>query len=248
MPTRLTAAAARKRLHALGSPSDAKFLQRFFRTGPGEYGEGDRFLGIRAQPMRELAREFRGMPLDQVELLLHEPWHEARSLAVILLADAYDRATPAMQGAIYQLYLRNAKRVNNWDLVDVSAPNVVGAHLASRQRTRLDRLARSKNLWERRIAIVATQHFIRNGEFDDTLRIARVLLADSHDLIHKAVGWMLREVGKRDRAPLEAFLDAHAHEMPRTMLRYSLERLPDADRRRYMAARGLAAARSAGRI
>lgn len=135
---------------------------------------------------------------------------------------------------MYRAYLRNAKRVNNWDLVDLSAPNVVGAHLETRSRAKLDTLARSKNLWERRIAIVSTHHFIRNRDFDDTLRIARMLLRDTHDLIHKAVGWMLREVGKRDRAPLEAFLVEYAHEMPRTMLRYAIEHYAPADRRRHM--------------
>lgn len=244
MLPRPTAAAAVKRLRTLGDPADATFLQRFFRTGPGEYGEGDRFLGIRVPDTRRLARELRGMPLDQVELLLHSEWHEARLLAVILMGDAYQRGTPAQQNAVYRVYLRNAKRINNWDLVDLSAPNVVGAHLATRPRSKLDMLARSKNLWERRIAIVATQHLIRNREFDDTLRIARLLLHDSHDLIHKAVGWMLREVGKRDRAPLEAFLTEHAHEMPRTMLRYSLEHFAAAQRQRFMDARRLAISKS----
>ncbi len=241
MPASPTAALALKRLRALGDADDAKFLQRFFRTGPGEYGEGDRFLGIRVPDTRRLARELRGMPLDEIERLLHDPHHEARLLAVILLSDAYERGTAAERDAIFRLYLRNAKRVNNWDLVDLSAPNVVGAHLATRPRARLDTLARSRSLWERRIAIVSTQHFIRNREFDDTLRIARALLHDEHDLIHKAVGWMLREVGKRERAPLEAFLDEHAHEMPRTMLRYAIEHFSPADRRRYMDARRLAA-------
>jgi 3-methyladenine DNA glycosylase AlkD len=241
MPIKPTAAAALKRLRALGDPDDARFLQRFFRTGPGEYGEGDRFLGIRVPDTRRLARELQGMPLDQIERLLLDPYHEARLLAVILLADAYEQGNAAERDAVFRLYLRNASRVNNWDLVDVSAPNVVGAHLAARPRARLDKLARSKNLWERRIAIVSTQHFIRNRQFDDTLRIARVLMNDEHDLIHKAVGWMLREVGKRDRAPLEAFLAEHAHQMPRTMLRYAIEHFSPTERRRYMDARRLAA-------
>jgi 3-methyladenine DNA glycosylase AlkD len=240
MPSGLTAAAAVKRLRTLGDPADAKFLQRFFRTGPGEYGEGDRFLGIRVPDTRKVARALRGVPLDQVELLLHSEWHEARLLGVLLLSEAYRRGTPRERAAVYRAYLRNAKRINNWDLVDLSAPNVVGAHLATRPRSKLDTLARSKNLWERRIAIAATHHFIRSGEFDDTLRIARLLMHDSHDLIHKAVGWMLREVGKRDRAPLEAFLTEHAHEMPRTMLRYSLEHFDARERQRFMAARRLA--------
>jgi 3-methyladenine DNA glycosylase AlkD len=179
------------------------------------------------------------MPLDQVERLLHSPWHEARLLALLLFIDAYERAGAAGRTDVFRRYLRNAAWINNWDLVDLSAANVVGAHLATRPRTKLDALSRSRSLWERRIAIVATHHFIVNGEFDDTLRIARLLLNDSHDLIHKASGWMLREVGKRDLGPLEAFLVEHAHEMPRTMLRYAIERLPMSDRNRYMAARRL---------
>lgn len=232
-----TAASIRKRLRELGDPTDAAFLQGFFKTGPGQYGDGDRFLGIRVPEIRRLARELRGLPLDQIHALLLDPWHETRLLSVVLLGEEYKRGSPAERGAIFRLYMDNASRVNNWDLVDLSAPNIVGAHLATRSRKRLDTLARSRNLWERRIAIIATAHFIRNGEFDDTLRIARMLMHDPHDLIHKAVGWMLREVGKRDRGILEAFLDAHAHEMPRTMLRYAIERLPRRDKRRFMAVR-----------
>jgi 3-methyladenine DNA glycosylase AlkD len=234
MPKAPTAASARKRIRELGDPNDALFLQGYFKTGPGGYGEGDRFLGIRVPVVRRLAKELRDLPLDQIEGLLHDRWHEARLLALVLLGDAYERASPAERGAIFDLYLRNTKWINNWDLVDSSAGRVVGAHLANRPRKLLDRLARSPTLWERRIAIIATQHFIRNGEFDDTIRLAEVLLHDSHDLIHKAVGWMLREVGNRDRATLEAFLDKHAREMPRTMLRYAIEKLPPADRRRFM--------------
>ena len=234
MPKAPTAASARKRIRELGDPNDALFLQGYFKTGPGEYGEGDQFLGIRVPVVRRLAKELRDLPLDQIEALLHDRWHEARLLALVLLGDAYERASTAEREAIFDLYLRNTKWINNWDLVDSSAGRVVGAHLATRPRKLLDRLARSSNLWERRIAIIATQHFIRNGEFDDTIRLAEVLLHDSHDLIHKAVGWMLREVGNRDRATLEAFLDTHAREMPRTMLRYAIEKLPPADRRRFM--------------
>jgi 3-methyladenine DNA glycosylase AlkD len=243
MPRPTTAASIRTRLRDLGDPTDAAFLQGFFKTGPGQYGEGDRFLGVRVPDIRRLARELRGLPLDQIDALLHDPWHETRLLAVILLGEEYKRGSPAERDAIFRLYMNNASCVNNWDLVDLSAPNVVGAHLATRSRKRLDRLARSRVLWERRIAIVATQAFIRNGEFDDTLRLARVLMHDKHDLIHKAVGWMLREVGKRDRGKLESFLDEHAHEMPRTMLRYAIERLPSRDKSRFMAARAERAAR-----
>lgn len=239
-----TLAAALKRLRELGDPADAEFLQRFFKTGPGEYSEGDRFLGIRVPVTRQLAREFRDLPLDDVAELLHEPWHEARLLAVILMANAYASGNPTQREKIFRLYLANADRVNNWDLVDSSAPQIVGAHLATRRRTLLDKLARSKNLWERRIAIVSTQRLIRAGEFDDTVRLAKALLRDEHDLIHKAVGWMLREIGDRDPAVLEGFLETHAHEMPRTMLRYAIEKMAVGKKRRYMGARAARITRS----
>ncbi|HEY9226561.1 MAG TPA: DNA alkylation repair protein, partial [Gemmatimonadaceae bacterium] len=193
-----TAAAALKRLREFGDTDDARFLQRFFKTGPGEYGAGDRFLGVRLPNTRRVAREFRDLQLSEIEVLLHEPWHEARLLAVILLGHAYERGTPAEKEQVFRLYVRNAKRVNNWDLVDASAAHVVGRHLFDRPRTLLDKLARSKNLWERRISIIATYHFIRQGQHDDTIRISRLLMRDTHDLIHKATGWMLREMGKRD--------------------------------------------------
>jgi 3-methyladenine DNA glycosylase AlkD len=230
-----TLAAVRRRLREAGNPDDAAFLQRFFKTGPGQYGEGDRFLGIRVPVMRRLARDCRSLSLADVESLLGDDWHEARLLALMLLVDAYERATTAAERtAIFRLYLRNTDYVNNWDLVDSSAAGIVGAHLATRSRTRLDTLARSPKLWERRIAIIATFHFIRNGELGDTLRIAELLLGDSHDLIHKATGWMLREVGKRDEPTLDRFLDAHAATMPRTALRYAIERMSPAKRQRYM--------------
>jgi 3-methyladenine DNA glycosylase AlkD len=240
---RPTVTAVRRRLRDLGDPADAEFLQRFFKTGLGEYGAGDRFLGIRVPVIRKLAREFRELPLEDVVRLLHEPWHEARLLAVILLADAYEKGTAAERDAIFRRYLENAERVNNWDLVDASAPRIVGAHLATRPRALLDTLAQSKNIWERRIAVVTTQRLIRNGEFDDTVRLATALLGDQHDLIHKAVGWMLREVGDRDSAVLDKFLEAHAHEMPRTMLRYAIEKMGAAKKRRYMEARAARAKR-----
>jgi 3-methyladenine DNA glycosylase AlkD len=220
----------------LGDPRDAEFLQRFFRTAPGEYGAGDKFLGIRVPVTRKVAREFRGLSLDDTLALLHDPWHEARLLSLVMLVDAYRHGTADERETIFRAYVKNASHVNNWDLVDSSAPQIVGAHLATRRRGLLDRLARSENLWERRIAIIATHHFIRNGEFDDTIRIAKRLLDDEHDLIHKAVGWMLREVGKRDLRTLETFLEEHAHEMPRTMLRYAIERMTPAQRKRFMAA------------
>jgi 3-methyladenine DNA glycosylase AlkD len=233
MPPTLTA--VRNALRDAGSPKDAVFLQRFFKTGPGQYGEGDQFLGIRVPATRTLARRFADLPLPDVEKLLHDKFHEARLLALVLLVGRYERGDDAERQRVYRLYLANTDRINNWDLVDLSAPNIVGAHLETRSRAPLDKLATSKSLWERRIAIVATYWFIRLRQFDDTFRIATALLDDKHDLIHKAVGWMLREVGKRDESALERFLDRHAKTMPRTALRYSIERMTPERRRHYMA-------------
>jgi 3-methyladenine DNA glycosylase AlkD len=233
MPT--TLAAGRKGLRDAGNPKDAVFLQRFFKTGPGQYGERDVFLGIRVPASRALARRFADLSLDDIEKLMHDKYHEARLLALILLVGRYERGDPAEQQRVYRTYLANTDRINNWDLVDLSASNIVGAHLESRSRAPLDKLAKSNNLWERRIAIVATYWFIRLHQFDDTLRISTALLGDTHDLIHKAVGWMLREVGKRDESVLERYLDEHAKTMPRTALRYSIERMTPERRKRYMA-------------
>jgi 3-methyladenine DNA glycosylase AlkD len=225
--------ALKRRLRTFANRERATHSLRFFKTGPGQYGEGDRFLGLTVPEMRRVVREFRELPLAGAEALLASPWHEERLVALMILVEQY-RRTPAARAAIYRLYLGRTDRINNWDLVDVSAAHVVGAHLAERSRKPLYRLARSASLWERRIAIVATQHFIRRNEFADTLAIARLLLRDRHDLTHKATGWMLREVGKRDEAALRAFLDEHAAAMPRTMLRYAIERFPPPLRRHYL--------------
>lgn len=222
------------RLREMEDPEDARFLQRYFRTGPGEYGEGDRFLGIRVPVLRKLARAYRGTPLDEVAALLRSEWHEARLLALLLMVDAYARGDAPTREAVHRLYLGSTRYVDNWDLVDTSAPHLVGAHLAAGDRGELERLARSDSLWERRIAILATQHFIRRGEFGTALRIAELLVADPHDLIHKAVGWMLREIGDRDRAAMEAFLRRHLRSMPRTMLRYAIEKFPPELRQAYL--------------
>lgn len=236
MPVRPTAAAALRRLRDLADPQRARTLQWFFKTGPGQYGHGDRFLGITMPAIRGVAREFRALDLGAIEKLLESPWHEARMLAVVLLAMQYPKATLAGRQEIYDLYLRRTDRINNWDLVDVSVAHVVGAHLESRSRAPLYRLARSTSVWDRRIAIVATAWFIRRRDFADTLRLSEMLMDDDHDLIHKAVGWMLREVGKRDEAVLRGFLDKHAGRLPRTALRYSIERLSPVLKARYMAA------------
>ena len=187
--------------------------------------------------MRRVARDLRGMPLRECLALLRSPMHEERLLALVLMVDDYGRATTSApeRASIFAAYLANARRVNNWDLVDLSAPHIVGAHLLARNRAVLDRLARSGNLWERRIAIVATHAFIRAGDVTTTLRIARLVLADSHDLIHKATGWMLREAEKRDGRAVRRFLDQHADNMPRTMLRYTIERFSAAEKKRWMA-------------
>lgn len=231
-----TAAAALADLRELADPADAAFLQRFFKTGPGEYGAGDVFLGIRVPATRKLAAKYRDLPLTEVQKLLRSKEHEARLLAVIILTVQYAKASDVQRARIFDLYLANTRYINNWDIVDLSAPRIVGAHLFHAGDTGLlDELAQSKSLWERRIAILATAHFIGQDEFRPTLRIAQKLLRDEHDLIHKASGWMLREVGKRNRQALTSFLERHARVMPRTMLRYALEKFPASDRARFMA-------------
>lgn len=235
VPPRLTAQAAQERLQVLASPDDAKLLARFFKTGPGQYGEGDIFLGVRVPAVRKIAKEFRDLPTDEVVTLLHSEIHEVRLLALVILVGQFERKV-SLRRQIYHLYLKNTRHINNWDLVDVSAPQIVGGWLVDKSRKPLDRMARSSELWRRRIAILATFWFIRQGDFADTLQIAAMLLEDCEDLIHKAAGWMLREVGKRDLPALESFLDVHCRAMPRTMLRYAIERLPEKKRQAYMVA------------
>jgi len=223
-----------ERLKAMGDPERARISQGFFKTGPGQYGEGDVFVGLTVPQVRALSKELRALPLGETVKLLHSPLHESRLLALLLLIQAYGKGDEAERGRVYGLYLQNTRWINNWDLVDVSAEHIVGAHLKERDRRVLDALAGSKLLWERRISILATFHFIRRGEFADTLRIAERLLSDREDLIHKAVGWLLREVGKRDLAAEEAFLKIHSRVMPRTTLRYAIERFPEDVRQRYL--------------
>lgn len=223
-----------KKLKAIASPELAASALRFFKTGPGEYGEGDRFIGIRVPDLRKLARECRGMPLVELESLLRSPIHEERLLALLILVQSVWKCDDAHRQAACGLYLRNTRHVNNWDLVDTSAPAIVGGYLRDKPRKVLAQLAKSASLWERRIAIVATQHFIRLDQFDDTLAISRLLIADREDLIHKATGWMLREVGDRAESILEDFLDEHGAAMPRTMLRYAIEHFPAEKRSIFM--------------
>ena len=230
-----TLAALRKELYALADPADAIFLQRFFKTAPGEYGAGDKFLGLRVPALRRLVREYRQLADAHALEMLASSWHEERLLALMLLVEGYRRGDVARRDKIHRAYLAHTRHINNWDLVDASAGYIVGAHLDSRRIGLLEQLARSDDIWERRIAIVATFHFIRQNEFGPTLKIARILVRDSRDLIHKAVGWMLREVGKRDRGAEDAFLNKHYREMPRTMLRYAIERHPEKVRKQYLA-------------
>jgi len=232
----LTAAAALTSLRKLANKKKAKILQRFFKSGPGEYGEGDKFWGITVPAIRQTARGYIDLPLTEVRKLLGSPMHEARLLGLLTLVLRFSKLFPAEQKKVFCFYLKMTARINNWDLVDLSAPSIAGEYLADKDRAVLLRLARSKSLWERRIAIVATHAFIRRHDFGFTFKIARLLLADEQDLIHKAAGWMLREVGKRDPAALERFLRSYSRVMPRTMLRYAIERFSEAKRKRYLAA------------
>jgi 3-methyladenine DNA glycosylase AlkD len=222
------------RLRSLGSPEAAAHSARYFKTAPGQYGAGDVFLGIRVPVLRKLASEYRGLSEDEVLTLLCSTVHEDRLLALLILVRIASRGDEATRRRLYTLYLAHTRHINNWDLVDASAREIVGAYLHDKERNVLTELAASESLWERRIAIIATHAFIVRGEYRDTLAIAELLLGDRHDLIHKAVGWMLREVGKRDQAVLEGFLSKHHRMMPRTMLRYAIERFPEPTRKAYL--------------
>lgn len=222
------------KLHDLANPEIAHHCQRYFKTAAGQYGAGDIFLGIKVPVLRGLVKPFRGANLETMTSLLHSTEHEQRLLALFLLIDFYQRSDTATQTIVYQLYLAQTRYINNWDLVDTSAPHIVGHYLFDKPRQILDELAHSNVLWERRIAILATFYFIRQNQFADTLRLAECLLNDPHDLIHKAVGWMLREVAKRDQAQTETFLRQHYQQLPRTTLRYAIERMPAVLRQQYL--------------
>jgi len=224
----------RKELRRLANKEIAEHSQGFFKTGKGQYGEGDRFLGIRVPVLRQTAKKYRGISVEDTCRLLKSEFHEERLLALILLVNIFSKADDEGRKAIYSLYLANTKFVNNWDLVDCSAEHIVGAYLSQRDRRPIYELALSDELWERRIAIMSTFHFIKHNEFDDTLRIAEILLGDGEDLIHKAVGWMLRETGKRDIELEKKFLKKHYKQIPRTMLRYAIEKFPMPERKRYL--------------
>ncbi len=208
--------------------------QKFFKTGKGEYGEGDKFIGVRVPLIRKLLREFRGLSLEEIKTLLFSPWHEERLFALLMMDDSFKRGDDKRKEEIYTLFMNSTSQINNWDLVDSSAAYIAGAWLFDRERTPLFQFAESDNLWKRRIAIISTQYFIRKNDFEDTLRISEILLKDKEDLIHKAVGWMLREVGNRNMHTEERFLKKHYKRMPRTMLRYAIEKFPEEKRQIYL--------------
>ncbi len=234
----MTAAFILKELQSVGSPEKAAHLSRFFKTGPGEYGEGDRFIGVTVPHTRIIAKANQAMPLEEIKHLLDAPWHEARLCGLLILVFRFQKAqkskNTAEQEAIFRFYIKNARRCNNWDLVDLSCRDIVGEYLADKDRSLLYQLADSDNLWEQRIAIVASWAFIRKNDFTDTLELSKRLLPHKHDLIHKAVGWMLREVGKRDRDVLTRFIETYAVSMPRTCLRYAIEHYPEEQRQYFL--------------
>jgi 3-methyladenine DNA glycosylase AlkD len=212
----------------------AAILQRFFKTGKGEYGEGDIFYGIKVPVQRRIAKKHKDISLTDLQVLLDSSIHEERLVALFILVDQYTKGNDKTKETIYNFYLKNTKSINNWDLVDLSAPKIVGAHLLNRDKEILLKFARSSDLWKKRIAVLSTFYFIRNLHFDTALQLAEMLLNDKHDLIHKAIGWMLREIGKRNLKTEEDFLKKHYKRMPRTMLRYAIEKFPEKKRKDYL--------------
>ena len=221
-------------LKCLENKEIATHSQKFFKTGKGEYAEGDVFLGIRVPVLRKLVQHYRDLPVHDVTQMLKSKFHEERLLSLLILVAKFHKSNNKDKQVIYDCYLENTKFINNWDLVDSSAEHIVGAYLKNRDKKPIYILAHSKDLWERRISIISTFHFIRDNTFNDALMISEILLHDTQDLIHKAVGWMLREIGKRDISVLEVFLIKHYKEMPRTMLRYAIEKFPEERRQRYL--------------
>lgn len=224
----------RKKIKSLASPEISKTMQWFFKTGKGEYGEGDIFAGLKVPTQRKISREFKNLELSELKILLDSIVHEERLISLFILVDKYEKNSDIEKEKIFSFYLKNRKGINNWDLVDLSAPKIIGKHLLKNDRSLLFKFALSKNLWERRIAVLSTYEFIRNNDFQTTLEIAKLLVDDKHDLIHKAVGWMLREIGKRDLKTEENFLKLYYKKMPRTMLRYAIEKFPESKRKKYL--------------
>ncbi len=230
----MTVSDIKETLRTLADPLIAEHSKRFFKTGKGEYGEGDEFLGIRVPVLRAHAREFRHATLTEIREFLRSRFHEERLFALLLLVRKFEKGSEDERREVYSLYLENIKHINNWDLVDSSAPYIVGAWLKDRDKQPIYTLAKSGSLWERRIAIMSTFHLIGKNSFDDALQISLLLKHDPEDLIHKAAGWMLREIGKRDMAVEKNFLQQHYRQMPRTMLRYAIERFPENERKKYL--------------
>lgn len=224
----------RKAISKEKNPAQAINLQRFFKTGKGDYGEGDIFYGIKVPVQRGIAKLFKDLSLIDLKELINSKVHEERLIAAFILIDQFKEGDHKKKKVIYDFYLKNRKGINNWDLVDLSAPKIVGAYLIDKEKDLLYKFARSEDLWEKRISIISTQAFIREHYFEDTLKISEILLNDKHDLIHKAVGWMLREVGNRDLKTEEEFLQKHYKTMPRTMLRYAIEKFPEKKRKSYL--------------
>jgi len=221
-------------LNRLENVEYKKKVVRFFKTGKGEYAEEDHFLGLRVPQIRRVAKKYSSIPLDSISLLLSSIWHESRFCALCILIDQFNKASESMRRVLFQFYMSHIKWVNNWDLVDLSAPAIVGVYLLDKDKSILLQLAKGTNLWEQRIAIVSTLTFIRAGLLKYTITLAKIYLEHTHDLIHKATGWMLREIGKKDRSVLLLFLDKYAFQMPRTMLRYSIEHLSKEERTDYL--------------
>jgi 3-methyladenine DNA glycosylase AlkD len=224
----------KKEIKKNANPIKAVGLQRFFKTGPGEYGEGDIFHGIMVPVQRSIAKKYIGLALSDIKELLYSDHHEERLIALLILVEQYKKGSAQSQEDIFTFYHLHRKRINNWDLIDLTADRISGSYLMDKDKTLLYKLAVSKNFWERRIAVMSTFHFIKNRQFDDALSIAQILLNDEHDLIHKAVGWMLREIGKRDLNTEESFLKKYYKKMPRTMLRYAIEKFPEQKRLAYL--------------
>lgn len=224
-----------KDLRKLSNPQRAKNSSWFFKTGEGEYGEGDSFLGIKVPDLRKLVSKYWQMPVADAIKLLHSKYHEERLTALLILVKKFAKGDEKKKKQIYELYLKNTKFVNNWDLVDLSSHEIVGKFLKNKPKDILYKLAKSKSVWERRIAVISTFFYIKDGDSKDAIKLAKMLLNDKHDLIHKAVGWMLREVGNRcGQKELLKFLDKNSHKMPRTMLRYAIEKLPENVRQKYL--------------
>ena len=236
MGEEVTRAALTRELRAAGRPERAAGAARYFKTGPGEYGEGDLFLGVTVPALRKVVRRYETLQLAEVENLLHAKEHELRQAALLILVAQYAKGDPKGQREILRVYLANTSFINNWDLVDCSCREIVGAHVRANSRSLLTKLARSNSLWERRIAMISTMPLVRDGEFSDALRIAEMLLDDRHDLIHKAIGWVLRELGDKDKAALVSFLQQHYKRVPRTALRYAIEHFPAEERKRALRA------------